>query len=680
MSRSVRAVVDCLGVLLLLVGAVSGVVNREVLDADRFAAHVDAVRTDPEVARQVGALLTDRLLEDQPDLVAIRPLIETTATALVSSASVGPLVRGSVSPLYDALVLGEHDPVVLRLADLGAVVVAAVTVLAPSMAVSVPADLDVRLSDLGAGGFDSGLVGVVHTVRLLAWLAPLLGVALLAASGALAQPGRSRRERGRAAATEVGRGALTAGGLLAAILVVVGAVVGRSDPDTLAGAVRLAVWDQLASTFWLVAIAVAVVGLVVGLTVGPSTERSRTLLRALLMTAIGLALVVDPARVATALLWLAGVGLLVVGLVTAVVTLTKLPAARTWGIAALVVLLVGVLIGAWPADRTLRPAAAEAGDGCNGRVELCDRRYDEVAFPATHNSIAAASEGWFFPEQPDGIIDQLDAGIRVLLIDSWYGRETDRAGVITTVGESREQAVAEAEQAFGEAAVRSALRVHDALGLTPRGPTRAYLCHGMCELGATPWLESLKEIRAWLDAHPREVVTLFVQDEVSPADTADLIRRAGLLPDVYTPVDGQEWPTLGQMIESGKRLVVLMENRGGGAAYPWLLQGFDWVQDTPFLFRTPAELEGEDSCDPNRGTTDAPLLLINHWVTDKTAEISNAERVNAAAVLGTRARACQEARGMLPNYVAVDFYDRGDLFEVVDELNHLDSAGAAAER
>lgn len=34
-----------------------------------------------------------------------------------------------------------------------------------------------------------------------------------------------------------------------------------------------------------------------------------------------------------------------------------------------------------------------------------------------------------------------------------------------------------------------------------------------------------------------------------------------------------------------------------------------------------------------------------------------------------RARQCEEEGDALPNFVAVDFYDIGDLFEVVDALN-----------
>ena len=40
-----------LGSLLLACGLVAGVVNHEVMDGQRFAAHVDNIRKDPAVAR-----------------------------------------------------------------------------------------------------------------------------------------------------------------------------------------------------------------------------------------------------------------------------------------------------------------------------------------------------------------------------------------------------------------------------------------------------------------------------------------------------------------------------------------------------------------------------------------------------------------------------------------------------
>lgn len=306
------------------------------------------------------------------------------------------------------------------------------------------------------------------------------------------------------------------------------------------------------------------------------------------------------------------------------------------------------------------------GEPCNGHAALCARSYDEVAFAATHNSMAAASErGWFFAEQPDGIVDQLDHGIRVLLVDSWYGQSTDRRGIVATAEKQRQEAFEQAKAEFGERPVRAALRLRGAAGLAPHGEVRPYLCHAMCELGSTLWLQSLRGIKDWLDAHPREVVTLFVQDEVTPADTARVIEDAGLEPYVYTPAADGSWPTLGEMIDAGTRLVVLMENHGGGDRLPWLIQGFDVVQDTPYLFKSPADF----TCDPNRGPADAPILLVNHWIDQKGRVPQNAALANARDVLLPRLRECERERGQLPNFVAVDYYDRGDLLDVVDELN-----------
>jgi hypothetical protein len=685
--RVAHGFVVCLGALLVLVGAVAGVVNREVLDADRFAAHVDAVRSDPDVARQVGVLLTDRLLEDQPDLVAIRPLIESTATSVVASPALGPVVRTAIAPLYDALVLGDSDVVVLRLADVAAVVVGIVAAAAPQANATIPADLDVLLSDFGGQEYSPHVIASAHLVGLLAWLGPLVGVLLLAAAGAGLSGVRDRRQRLRAAARATGLGVTGAGLALGGLLVVAGLLAGIGDASTLSDAVRVAGWSELSGAFWVTVALVVALGGVLTVAAGMSSRPSLRLDRvrafldpsigpltltahAAVVVVLGLALVLQPARVVTAALVALGAALVVVGAGSLLVALVRgLDLQRAWGIGAAVALVVGVVVVALPADHDLAAGSSVSGSECNGHVELCDRAYDEVAYPATHNSMAAASEGWFFPEQPDGIIDQLDHGVRVLLIDSWYGRATDREGVIANTDEDRAAAVAEARQSFGDASVASALRIRNAVGLTPRGPVGIYLCHGLCELGSTPWLDSLREVRSWLDAHPREVVTLFVQDQVSPEDTADLFERAGLLPSVYTPVAGSGWPTLGAMIASGNRLVVLMENEDGGTTYPWLLPGFERSQDTPFLFRRPAQLASPQSCVANRGNPDASLFLLNHWITDKSAEVTNAERVNASDVLLARARECERERGLLPNYVAVDFYDRGDLFDVVDDLN-----------
>ena len=129
----IRRVLSALGVALLVLGTVAGVVNREVLDGDRFLANVDAVRADPEVSRALGQLLTDRILTAQPDLTAARPLLESVAAAIVASPSSRPAARAAVTPLHRSLTGEERSPVLLRLADAGAVLVASARTQSPGL-------------------------------------------------------------------------------------------------------------------------------------------------------------------------------------------------------------------------------------------------------------------------------------------------------------------------------------------------------------------------------------------------------------------------------------------------------------------------------------------------------------------------------------------------------------------
>jgi hypothetical protein len=279
---------------------------------------------------------------------------------------------------------------------------------------------------------------------------------------------------------------------------------------------------------------------------------------------------------------------------------------------------------------------------------------------------AADEPGWFIPEQPTGLVGQLDAGIRVLLIDTWYGRPTERPGFVATAPGSHAAALADARRQFGAATVDSALRVARTASAAPVGPPRPYLCHGLCEIGATEWTPVMTEVRDWLATHPREVVTLFVEDSVSVDDTVAVFDRAGLLPFVHTQQAGEPWPTLGQMIDSGRRVVVLLERGDGGSAHPWLLPGFAWTQDTPYSNPTAADL----SCRRERGSASSPLLLLNYWLGNGFRSlVTDARAINAYDVLSPYVSRCREERGRIPNFVAVNFYDEGDLFRVVDELN-----------
>jgi hypothetical protein len=49
------------------------------------------------------------------------------------------------------------------------------------------------------------------------------------------------------------------------------------------------------------------------------------------------------------------------------------------------------------------------------------------------------------------------------------------------------------------------------------GPTKLYLCHILCELGALDAVGALREVRDWMDRHPREVLVIVVEDAAPAA-------------------------------------------------------------------------------------------------------------------------------------------------------------------
>lgn len=310
---------------------------------------------------------------------------------------------------------------------------------------------------------------------------------------------------------------------------------------------------------------------------------------------------------------------------------------------------VGLLVSATVVtDSSVDVADAER---CNGHAELCDRAYDEVAYAATHNSMSSPGVVHVWPEQDGDITEQLDAGIRALLIDTHYWRRIDGAADL----------IGEVDASEVPVSLPVAQEVIDAAGSLAEGRPGTFLCHSECIYGALPFVDALVAIGAWMEANPREVVTLIIQDDISVDDTVAAFEESGLDDLVY---EGEgPWPTLGELIDDGHRLVVFAEFSGGSPA--WYRDAWVAMQDTPFGFASPSDM----SCDPNRGEGDPSLFLLNHWVSRFTPSRTDAAVLNEHGFLLDRARRCRDERGLDPNFLAVDFYNIGDVVGVVDELN-----------
>ncbi len=288
-----------------------------------------------------------------------------------------------------------------------------------------------------------------------------------------------------------------------------------------------------------------------------------------------------------------------------------------------------------------------------------------MAFATTHNSMASSADGFVPPNQRRRMAAQLEHGIRAFQIDAFFG--TPRGGRVYTdlsgpLGQAAE---------LPPAAVRGAELIHRRLGAPPAGTAYdVYLCHVFCELGAVRMLDEMKVVRAFLDAHPREVLVMVIEDYVPPAAIRDVFRAAGL--ESRAPprrsaesADPAALPTLGEMIDARHASPGLAgaRRRPADAAERVRRAGAGDAVHVPPAARS---LERPSSCSTNRGTDDAPIFQFNHWVTP--AEPVTATRVNTS-ILRERIAECTVARGRGPTLVAVDFAEQGDLLGVVERLN-----------
>lgn len=275
---------------------------------------------------------------------------------------------------------------------------------------------------------------------------------------------------------------------------------------------------------------------------------------------------------------------------------------------------------------------------CNGDSSLCNRKYDEVAYPTTHNAFNYAAGGnvrYLFPNQNYPIDQQLTQGIRAFMID-----------------------------------------VHEYQGFDNNFKGKAFVYHNKDlrgVLGQEPLVNVLQLFSAFLKQNPREVVTLILEATAPWQQIQNALTEANLLDSLHIQEKGKPWPTLLQMIQSHKRLVVLTDDSTAGRP-SWYHYVWDFGFETNWNIKKPEEF----TCAYNRGNPAYSLFVLNNFVyasaTFLGQEISVADSTKAAIVntkefLVTRALACSTQTGRIPNFVTVDFAATGNLMGAVDSLN-----------
>lgn len=701
-ARRGRSTASVVLAILAAVAVVAGgsclYARQKILDSRSFADRTVAALSKAPVRRVVSREIVVQVIDQSsPDLLAARPLITAVVDTVVSTQQFRDVIH-LVAEQAHRLLFDRGGNVVFSIADASTVVVSALRTLAPDIAAKIPKHIDATLLDLRRQSFAVRTLRIAEKVRLLGVLLPLLGLLLLA--GAIAVAPRKRQAVTRCAV------ALAVAGLAVFVDLI---LVRHSIVSNLFGAEELSnhevraaandLWDSYLGTLSDWALGLAVLAAIVaaasanvlkpytadaGLTrlrarLWPPRTKAGRIARGAFALVLGLLLIGDPSLAIDIIGVCGGVLLAYFGTGEVLTSVgvppeDELPLLRRWrgGILAIAVSL-GVLIGGAAialgtmSRHAYRPPTEQALSTCNGYAQLCDKRLDQVVFAGTHNAMSAAdSPGWFIANQQHGIAKQLDDGLRTFKISTHYG-EGKPGNVRTDIKAEGEKANRVSEKLSHEA--RDALqRFSGSVGFGPaKGKREVWLCHTLCELGATNAVGFFSTIRRFLDLNPGNVIVMFDEDYVSEASLEDVLKKAGLFSHLAVLRAGQQLPTLGALVRSGHNVVVFTQEPVSGR-YPWDMYAFDgFIQDTPLKAVKPKQF----TCGLSRGLPSSPLLMMNNWADVFPPRRSPNVALNKTDFILQRARQCERERHHIPNLILTDFYNTGDVVGAARILNGL---------
>ncbi|KAI7906561.1 PLC-like phosphodiesterase [Cokeromyces recurvatus] len=272
---------------------------------------------------------------------------------------------------------------------------------------------------------------------------------------------------------------------------------------------------------------------------------------------------------------------------------------------------------------------------CNGGSNLCQQSYSNITHLITHDSYALSPN--IAATQDYDIINQLSNGVRGIKLS----------------------------------AVPSLMN-----------PNRIHLCHTTCAiLDAGSITDTLNNITIWLQSNPKEVITIMWNNlyDLDASQIAMAYESSHIIPFIYLHNNSlSSWPTLQEMIDSGKRVVNFIDSKADPVQIPWLMDQFSNIFETPYDNTDINSFNcNVDRIAPNLNPKDL-MYVLNHFIYGVVdiamikIEIPSrikAQAVNAKPSLSQHIQNCTTIFQKKPNFIEVDFYTIGDASSIVAELN-----------
>ncbi len=287
----------------------------------------------------------------------------------------------------------------------------------------------------------------------------------------------------------------------------------------------------------------------------------------------------------------------------------------------------------WEEERGFDSLDPDDYMSCHGESVYCMRSYDDFTFPETHNAYSSVEDGVLIGvNHYTGLQSQWDGGIRAFMVDTHH-----RAYENTTQEDVR-------------------------------------FCHGTgqffhpCQYGEVDAFDWLDLLNSLMNNSSGDVVTLLIENTVPASHLEYLFEQTGMSERIYTHTLGSSWPSIGDMVLDETDLVVFWE-QGQDESYPWIhdFGVFSWTTDY-------AEDNPEDmTCTVYRGDGSQPVWHLNNWLSNAFGlpDPLRAGEVNDYDFLLNRSIECWEIMDDRPTFVAVDYWEDGEITNVTITMNKM---------
>ena len=285
---------------------------------------------------------------------------------------------------------------------------------------------------------------------------------------------------------------------------------------------------------------------------------------------------------------------------------------------------------------------------CNGMPNLCDIQVNKVMFGMVHNAMSSTDAGFIFyaNHRNDPFNAAFDAGYRAVKLDLCNCED------------------------------------------------QLMFCHGGrnvgCGIGSRDPVATLSKLNDWLNKNPHEVVVIYLslnEAAEGPISLEDVDSLVQAVPNqfgdkLYNHEVGEVWPSLRELIENNNRIILFYVDGPEGSETPprGIHYFYDYGMETESMFENVRNLQDgiKNGCKVVGGSESSrDFLLFNNYVTGNSPfgqfipSQSSAKKVNSLNVARSLCQACEETHNAPMNLISVDFWNSGNIPELVQQHNKM---------